>query len=128
MSLRYISTSTAPTPGGPYSQAIEVEGILYCSGQIPVDPETGQMVEGGIVEQATRVFKNLSNVLSAGGSSMNYILKTTVYLADLDDFKAMNEVFEKAFANHKPARSTIQVAGLPLGALIEIDAVAQVIR
>jgi len=126
MKLRTVTTSTAPQPVGPYSQAIEDNGLLFCSGQVPLDPETGKMVEGGIVEQTDRVMRSLSNILVAGGSNIGNVLKTTVYLSDLANFQAMNEVYAKHLGNHKPARTTIQVAALPLGALVEIDAIARV--
>jgi len=128
MRMRPIVTSTAPQAIGPYSQAIEEGGLLFCSGQIPVNPETGQLVEGGITEQTERTLQNLSNLLTAGGSSLLHVIKTTVFLADLSHFQEMNEVYAKFFENHRPARSTVQVAALPMGALVEIDAVARVIE
>lgn len=128
MSLRYVSTTTAPPAKGPYTPAIEVDGFLFCSGQVSLDPETGEFLDGDIVTQTTRILKNISNLLTAGGSNLNHVVKTTVYLADINDFQTMNEVYGKAFGNHKPARTTIQVAALPLGAKIEIEAIARVIR
>lgn len=128
MRVRTVTTSTAPQAMGPYSQGIEDNGLLYCSGQVPLDPETGTLVEGGIVEQTDRVMRNLANILVAGGSNIGNILKTTVYLADLADFQQMNEIYAKHLGNHRPARTTIQVAALPLGALVEIDAIAAVER
>jgi 2-iminobutanoate/2-iminopropanoate deaminase len=128
MTLRPIAVSTAPAAAGPYSQAIEYGNLLFCSGQIPIDPLTGKMVEGGIQEQAEQVLKNLANLLAGGGSDMNHVLKATVFLADLAHFQEMNAVYAKHFGNHKPARSTIQVAALPLGSLIEIEVIAAVAR
>jgi 2-iminobutanoate/2-iminopropanoate deaminase len=128
MNMRIITTTTAPPAKGPYSPAIEVDGFLFCSGQVSLDPETGEFFDGDIVAQTTRILKNLSNLLIAGGSGLNHVIKTTVYLADINDFQTMNEVYGKAFGNHFPARTTIQVAALPLGAKIEIEAIARVVR
>ncbi|MCC6732072.1 MAG: RidA family protein, partial [Candidatus Omnitrophica bacterium] len=122
MSIRPVSTSMAPQAVGPYSQAIESGGLLYCSGQIPLPPEGGSLVAGGIREQTEQVLRNLSNLLQAGGSDLTHVLKTTVYLTDLANFKDMNEVYARVFNNHKPARATIQAAALPMGALVEIEA------
>ena len=124
MEFRTVTTSLAPRAIGPYSQAIEAEGLLYCSGQIPLDPDTGQLVEGGIAEQTRQVLKNLSQVLIVGGSDLNYVVKSTIFLTDLSQFDTVNQVYEQMFGSHKPARSTVQVAALPKGALVEIDAVA----
>jgi 2-iminobutanoate/2-iminopropanoate deaminase len=118
----------APAAVGPYSQAMEFDGLLYTAGQIPVDPATGSLFPGGIVEQTDQVLKNLRNLLLAGGSDMNHVLKASVFLSDLAHFKEMNEVYARHFGNHKPARSTFQVAALPMGALIEIETIAAVIR
>ncbi|MBE7486930.1 MAG: RidA family protein [Candidatus Omnitrophica bacterium] len=128
MSIRPVSTSMAPQAVGPYSQAIESGGLLYCSGQIPLPPEGGSLVAGGIREQTEQVLRNLSNLLQAGGSDLTHVLKTTVYLTDLANFKDMNEVYARVFNNHKPARATIQAAALPMGALVEIEAIAAIIR
>ncbi|GMV67360.1 MAG: RutC family protein [Candidatus Hinthialibacteria bacterium] len=128
MSIRPVSTSMAPQAVGPYSQAIESGGLLYCSGQIPLPPEGGSLVAGGIREQTEQVLRNLSNLLQAGGSDLTHVLKTTVYLTDLANFKDMNEVYARVFNNHKPARATIQAAALPMGALVEIEAIASIIR
>jgi len=128
MTLRPVATSMCPAAVGPYSQAIETNGFLFCSGQIPVDPATGTLVSGGIAEQAEQALKNLSNLLIAGGSDLSHVIKSSVFLVDLAHFKEMNEAYARHFGNHKPARSTIQVAALPLGSLIEIEVVAQVIR
>ncbi len=119
-----VSTVKAPAAIGPYSQAVSSGGFLFCSGQIPLDPATGKMVEGGIEAQTERVLKNLEAVLSAGGSTLATVVKTTVYLADLADFPAMNAVYGKFFRQDPPARATVQVAKLPAGAKVEIDAVA----
>ena len=119
-----VATGKAPAAIGPYSQAIRAERLLFCSGQIPLDPATGKMVEGGIVSQTERVLANLEAVLSAGGATLSSVVKTTVYMVDLGDFPAMNAVYGRFFPNDPPARATVQVAKLPAGALVEIDAVA----
>ena len=119
-----IKTGNAPAAIGPYSQAIRAGGFLFCSGQIPLEPATGKMVEGGIEAQTERVLSNLEAVLAAGGATLASVVKTTVYLADLADFPAMNGVYARFFPHEPPARATIQAARLPAGALVEIDAVA----
>ncbi len=119
-----IRTGKAPAAIGPYSQAIRSGGFLFCSGQIPLDPATGKMVDGGIEAQTERVLTNLDAVRTAGGASLASVVKTTVYLADLADFPAMNAVYARFFPNEPPARATIQAAKLPAGAMVEIDAVA----
>ena len=119
-----ISTGGAPGAIGPYSQAVKSGGVLYCSGQIPLDPATGKVVEGGIEEQAVRVLENLGAVLAAGGSSFGQVLETTVYMADLTEFPPMNAIYGRYFPASSPARATVQVAGLPMGVRIEIDAIA----
>jgi 2-iminobutanoate/2-iminopropanoate deaminase len=124
--MRIVETSTAPAAVGHYSQAIEQDGIVYTSGQIPLDPETGQLVEGGIAEQTDRVMRNLANLLIASASDVNHLLKVTIYLTDLSHFQTVNEIYAKHIGAHKPARTTIQVAALPKNALIEIDAIARV--
>jgi 2-iminobutanoate/2-iminopropanoate deaminase len=121
-----ILTKNAPDAIGPYSQAIKTNGTLYCSGQIPIDPATGEFVEGGIAEQTEQVFKNLTAVLQAGGMSLEEVVKTTVFLADMDDFAAMNEVYGKYFDSNKPARATVQAARLPREAKVEIECIAVV--
>ncbi len=121
-----VRTGKAPAAIGPYSQAILSGGFLFCSGQIPLDPATGKMVEGGIEAQTERVLRNLAAVLEAGGASLRSVAKTTVYLVDLSDFPAMNEVYGTFFPEDPPARATIQASKLPAGALVEIDAVASV--
>ena len=119
-----VSCSGAPGAIGPYSQAVKEGGTIYCSGQIPLDPATGKIVAGGIEEQTARVLENLSAVLAAGGSSLAQVLKTTVYMVDLSEFPAMNAIYGKYFPASSPARATVQVAGLPMGVRVEIDAIA----
>ena len=119
-----ISTENAPGAIGPYSQAIKANGMLFCSGQIPIDPATGEFVEGGVAEQTEQVFKNLSAVLEAGGSGLEGVVKTTVFLADMNDFSAMNEIYGKYFDSNKPARATVQAARLPRDAKVEIECIA----
>ncbi|MFB3066317.1 MAG: RidA family protein [Planctomycetota bacterium] len=120
-----IETRDAPAAIGPYSQAVAADGLLFCSGQIALDPETMEMVGATAAEQAHQVLENLEAVLRAGGSSLKDVLKTTLYLADMGDFTAVNEVYAVAFGEHRPARATVAAAGLPKGALVEIDAVAR---
>jgi 2-iminobutanoate/2-iminopropanoate deaminase len=121
-----VQTEKAPAAIGPYSQAVFSGGLLFCSGQIPIDPATGKMVEGGIEVQTARVLRNLAAVLKEGGASLQSVVKTTVYLADLSDFPVMNGVYGTFFPENPPARATIEAAKLPAGALVEIDAVASV--
>ncbi len=123
---RTVRTDKAPAAIGPYSQAVVAGGFLFCSGQIPLDPGTGKVVEGGIGAQTERVLRNLAAVLEAGGASLSSVARTTVYLVDLNDFPAMNEVYGTFFPENPPARATVQAAKLPAGALVEIDAVASV--
>ena len=124
MELQPAHTEDAPKAVGPYSQAIVAGELVFCSGQIPFDPATGKLVEGDIAVQTARVIDNLRAILAAAGSDLAHVVKTTVFLTDLGDFKPMNEEYARRFGEHKPARSTIQVAGLPLGARIEIECVA----
>jgi len=126
MKRETVGTAGAPAAIGPYTQAIRAGDFLFCSGQIPLDPSTGKMVEGGIEAQTERVLRNLEAVLAAGGGSLASVVKTTVYLADLGDFPAMNAVYGKYFPLDPPARATVEVAKLPAGARIEIDAVASI--
>jgi 2-iminobutanoate/2-iminopropanoate deaminase len=120
-----VTTELAPKAIGPYSQAIKAGGFVFCSGQIPLDPATGQMVGAGDVKaQAERVMENLKAVLAASGASFAQVVKTTIYLADLADFAAVNDVYGGYFKADPPARATVQVAALPRGALVEIDAIA----
>lgn len=121
-----IQTNSAPQAIGPYSQAVRLAGLLFTSGQIPLDPQTGEFVAGGIAEQTEQVLKNLSAVLEAGGADFGRVVKTTVFLAEMDDFAAMNEVYARYFKENPPARSTVQAARLPRGARVEIEAVAWV--
>ncbi len=124
--LREIRSAAAPAPVGPYSQAIEAGGFVFCAGQIPLDPKTGQLVDGPVEAQAERVLANLSAVLEAAGTSLARVVKTTVFLADLADFARMNEVYTRWFASDpKPARTTIQAARLPAGARVEIEVIAR---
>lgn len=119
-----VATDRAPAAIGPYSQGVRAGGLLFCSGQVPLDPATGKIVSGGIEDQARRVLQNLEAVLSAGGASLSAVVKTTVYLVDLADFPKVNAVYAGFFPVAPPARATVQVAKLPAGALVEIDAVA----
>lgn len=119
-----IATERAPQAIGPYSQAIVANGFVFASGQIPIDPETGQFVEGGIVEQTEQVLRNVSNLLEAAGTSLARVVKTTVFLADMNDFAAMNETYARFFGENPPARSTVQAARLPRDARVEIEVVA----
>jgi len=121
-----VKTEKAPAAIGPYSQGIRSGGFLFCSGQIPLDPSSGKMVEGGIKVQTERVLQNLEAVLTSGGASLRSVVKTTVYLVDLADFPAMNGVYGTFFPENPPARATVQVAKLPAGALVEIDAIASI--
>jgi len=121
-----VSTTSAPAAIGPYSQAIRAGGFLFVSGQIPLDPATGQMVDGSIADQTRRIFENLQAILVAGGSSLDLVVRTTVYLTDMSDFAAMNEVYGTFFSSPAPARSTVQAARLPKDARVEIDLIATV--
>jgi len=124
MSARTISTDSAPRAIGPYSQGIAAAGLLFLSGQIPVDPGTGALIQKTMQEEVARVLENLKAVLEAGGSGLDRVVKTTVYLTSLKDFEAINEVYARYFGDNRPARSTVQVAALPKGARVEIDAIA----
>lgn len=119
-----IATEKAPRAIGPYSQAAAHNGLLFLSGQIPLDPATGQLVGDGIAEQTARVLENLKGVLEAAGSSLGLVLKTTVYLKDLGEFAQMNEVYARYFGENPPARATVEVARLPRDARVEIEAIA----
>jgi 2-iminobutanoate/2-iminopropanoate deaminase len=119
-----IATERAPRAIGPYSQAIRAGNLLFASGQIPIDPATGEFVTGGITEQTEQVLRNLSEVFKAAGATLSQIVKTTVFLADMDDFTAMNEVYGRFFGENPPARATVQAARLPRDARVEIDATA----
>jgi 2-iminobutanoate/2-iminopropanoate deaminase len=119
-----VSSDGAPKAIGPYSQAIRTGSLLFVSGQIPLDPATGQMVSGDIAAETHRVFQNLREILKAGGATLDDVVRTTVYLADMNDFAAMNEVYATYFSSPAPARATVQVARLPKDARVEIDVVA----
>jgi 2-iminobutanoate/2-iminopropanoate deaminase len=119
-----ISTTKAPAAIGPYSQAVRLGDLIYTAGQIPLVPETGKLIEGGIEEQTHQVMKNLSNILEAAGSDLAHVIKTTLFVTNLGDFAAINQVYGSFFAAEPPARSTVQVSALPLGAKIEIEVVA----
>jgi len=121
-----VSTNEAPGAIGPYSQAIKAGGMVFCSGQIPIDPATGQFISDDVAEQTEQVFKNLEAVLKAAGSGFANVVKTTVFLADMNDFGAMNEVYSKFFTDNKPARATVQAARLPRDAKVEIECIATV--
>jgi 2-iminobutanoate/2-iminopropanoate deaminase len=121
-----IHTEQAPKAIGPYSQAIRANGLIFASGQIPINPETGQFVAGGIAEQTEQAIKNLSRVLEAAGSGLNRVVKTTVFLADMEEFAAMNEVYGRFFNEKPPARATVEAARLPRDARVEIEAIALV--
>lgn len=122
--LQVISTDRGPKAIGPYSQAIVVGDLIYTAGQIALDPTSMEVVSGGIKEQTTRVLANLQAVLEAAGSDLSKVVKTTVFLIDMSDFPAMNEIYAQAFGAHKPARSTVAAAGLPRGVRVEIEVVA----
>jgi 2-iminobutanoate/2-iminopropanoate deaminase len=119
-----VSSHDAPKPIGPYSPAIKTDSLIFCAGQTPVDPATGQLVSGGIQEQTERVMENLRAVLTAAGSSLDAVVKTTVFLISMSDFAAMNEVYARYFTGAAPARTTVAVAELPRGARVEIECIA----
>jgi 2-iminobutanoate/2-iminopropanoate deaminase len=122
--MKAISTNNAPAAIGPYSQAIEVNGFVYASGQLPIDPATGVFPEGGIKEQTAQSIKNAQMILEAAGTDLKHVVKTTVYLANMSDFAAMNEVYSQFFSEPFPARSAVAVKDLPKGALVEVEVVA----
>ena len=121
---KIISTADAPAAVGPYSQAVRVGSTIYCAGQIPLDPKSGQIVSGGIDAQTRRVMENITAVLKAEGLTFDHIVKTTIFLMDLADFQTVNEIYGSYFKQQPPARSTVQVAGLPKGARVEIEVIA----
>ena len=121
-----ISTEMAPGAIGPYSQAIKTGNMIFCSGQIPIDPSTGEFVSQDVSEQTEQVFKNLTAVLKAAGASLDDVVKTTVFLADMGEFAAMNDVYARHFVDNKPARATVQAAKLPRDARVEIECIAVV--
>ena len=119
-----VETSGAPAALGPYSQGIRGGGLVFAAGQVGLDPASGELVPGGIAEQTNRALRNLTAILDAAGASLDRVVKTTVFLADMDDFAAMNDVYAQHFSSPFPARSTVAVKGLPKGALVEIEAIA----
>jgi len=121
----YVQTDGAPAAIGPYSQAVRSGDFLFCSGQIALDPRSGEMVGESAADQARRVLVNLAAVLEAGGASLQTVVKTTIFLDDMADFAAVNEVYAEAFGDHRPARATVEAAALPKGALVEIEAIAR---
>ncbi len=125
MSIKEVSSNQAPAAIGPYSQAIVHGGVVYCSGQIPLDPQTGQMKNSSIEEETHQVMKNLRAVLQAGGSDLHGVIRTTIYLQNLENFAKVNEVYASYLSKPYPARATVQVAKLPRGASVEIDAIAR---
>ena len=123
--MRFHHTDDAPQAIGPYSQSVEVDGWLYTSGQVGIDPATGELVPGGFEAQARQTMKNLKAVLASTGCTFANVVKATVFVADLADFPKLNAIYAEAMGDHRPARSTVQVAGLPKNALVEIDLVAR---
>lgn len=119
-----VNTEHAPAAIGPYSQAMTAGGMIFCSGQVALDPATGKLVAGGVKEQTKQVLKNLEAVLEAAGGSFETVVKTTIFLADMDDFAAVNAIYAEAFGDSRPARATVQVSRLPLDVRVEIDAIA----
>lgn len=124
MKKKIVNTADAPAAVGPYSQAVRVGRLVYTAGQIPLDPATGKVVEGDVSAQTERVLQNLKAVVEAAGSSLSQVIKTTVFLQDMNDFAAMNKVYSQFFTENPPARSAVEVAALPLGVQVEIEAVA----
>jgi 2-iminobutanoate/2-iminopropanoate deaminase len=122
--MDFVATGDAPKAIGPYSQGTIVGGLVFTAGQIAIDPANGEVVPGGAAEQTARVMQNLTAILRAAGSGLDRVVKTTVFLTDMADFAAMNEVYGTAFGNHRPARSTVAVANLPKGVKVEIEAIA----
>ena len=124
MPLDFVTTARAPKAIGPYSQAVRANGFLFTAGQVALDPDQGELVAGGIAEQTTRALENLRAILTAAHSDFSQVVKTTVFLVDMADFTAMNEVYGRVFGDHRPARSTVAVAALPRGARVEIEVIA----
>ena len=124
MKMDYVATADAPKAIGPYSQAVKANGLIFTSGQICLDPATGELVSGTFEDQVHRVFKNLEAVLREAGSSFDRVLKATVYVTDLANFQSLNTIYAQYFGDHKPARTTIQAAALPKGSTVEIDLIA----
>ncbi len=125
--MKLINSPEAPAAVGPYSHAVQVGNVMFCSGQIPLDPESMKIVDGGIEAQTKQVLSNISALLATVGASFDNVVKNTVFLTDLGDFAVMNDLYAAAFGDHKPARSTIQVAALPLGACVEIECVVELL-
>ena len=125
MPLKTVVTDQAPKAIGPYSQGIVASGFLFTAGQIAIDPATGQVITGDVRAQTERVLQNLSSVLAAAGASWRHVVKTTVFLHDMNDFPAVNDIYANVLGDARPARSTVQVSGLPRGVLVEIDAIAE---
>jgi len=123
--MQFVSTPDAPAAIGPYSQATITGPLLYTAGQIALDPASMEVVPGGVAEQTERVMRNLAGILQAAGTDLSRVVKTTVFLVDMGDFAAMNEVYARHFGDHRPARSTVAVAGLPKGVRVEIEAIAE---
>ncbi|MEZ0334902.1 MAG: RidA family protein [Gemmatimonadales bacterium] len=124
MAITAVSTSGAPRAIGPYSQGIRANGFLFTAGQVGFDPDSGELVDEGISEQTERVLQNIRSILESAGADLSQVVKTTVFLVDMADFTAMNEVYARVFGTHRPARSTVAVAALPRGARVEIEAIA----
>ena len=124
--MKYVATEAAPRAIGPYTQAVVLDGWLFASGQIPLDPKTGELIEGDVTRCAERIFDNLEAVLKEAGAAFADVVKTTVFLTRMEDFPAMNAVYARRFGDHRPARSTVGVASLPKGASLEIDLIARV--
>jgi len=122
--LQTVQTDKAPKAIGPYSQAVKANGFVFVSGQIPIDPATGQLAQGSVAELTRQVLRNLTNIIETAGSSMDNVVKTTIYLKDMSDFEEVNNAYAEFFPNHKPARATVEVARLPKDVKVEIDAVA----
>lgn len=125
--LKLVHTDHAPAAIGPYSQAVVVDGWVFCSGQIPLDPETGELIGGSVAEQTERVLASLRAVLEASGSSMDAVVKTTVFLSDMHSFAEMNEVYARHFGDHRPARAAVQAGALPKFCDVEIECVARLV-
>jgi 2-iminobutanoate/2-iminopropanoate deaminase len=123
--LSFVKTDQAPGAIGPYSQAVSVDGWVFCSGQIPIDPATGELVGGDIAAQTDQVLKNVAAVLAAAGASLSNVVKTTVFLADMGEFAGMNEVYARHFGDHRPARAAVAVRTLPKNVNVEIEAIAR---
>ncbi|MDE0897984.1 MAG: RidA family protein [Longimicrobiales bacterium] len=124
--LTYVHTDNAPAAIGPYSQAIVVEGFVFCSGQIPLDPNTGELLTGSVTEQTELVLRNLRAVLEAAGSSLDQVVKTTVFLSDMNTFGEMNDVYARHFGDHRPARAAVQAGALPKFCDVEIECIARI--